>query len=460
MDQITDTQKVGHSRAKAAGETVLDFDRKDFRALDRIPDQIADLPDLAWLDLDNTKVAELTPLASLTALLAIRLDNTQVADLTPLAHLTALQELGFDYTQVADLTPLANLSALRKLWLDYTRVADLRPIRDLTKLGTEDDTGLDFKGTPFAEATEDTRRLAAIKDRQERTRETLAFLKTLPPWPEPLPWEIEKLEKQVATDTPAPPPEQDPSLPLIWGPQGFGFMAAHLDLDPLTAEALAELRDLLDALIRQSGNSHEDLHRLATEMRERCELQDGKLNALRLHMSFQKLERLHAGREGRERRLDDEIVTTLEGILLTAPGATLGDPQVATLIARQDANRATPAAPIDTARAEAVLDAVTEPEAPFDDEVKETAETANAHGPDDRITATRGILARNVVVAVGRRLALILTSPSEIAASGIIIGWVYTHRAALQAHAMTLGTDAGVWFTRVLQELGRIAPPL
>ena len=196
------------ARVKAAGETVLDLSGEAFRALDRIPDRIAELPGLVLLDFDKTQVADLTPLAPLTALKGLGLDNTQVAELSPIADLVTLEGLGLDNTEVTDLSPIVNLTALKVLELNYTRVTDLRPIRDLPLPGPEKFTGLYFTGTPFAEATEETRRLAAIEAPQERTRETLAFLKTLPPWPEPLPWESQ------AEDKPAPEPEPEPELEI------------------------------------------------------------------------------------------------------------------------------------------------------------------------------------------------------------------------------------------------------
>jgi len=160
---------------------------------------------LLWLD--RAKVTDLTPLSPLTALQSLWLDRTKVTDLTPLSPLTTLQALHLDGTPVTDLTPLAPLTALHSLYLDNTKVTDLRPIRDLPRLGAEPHSGLDFAGTPFANATDETRRLAAIGDSQQRTRETLAFLKTLPPPPAPLPWEVVEGPDQETE------PEVGPAIP-------------------------------------------------------------------------------------------------------------------------------------------------------------------------------------------------------------------------------------------------------
>ena len=55
-------------RVRAAGGTTLRFDRKEFRALDRIPDNLRSLPGLTDLDLTQTAVADLSPLHGLTGL--------------------------------------------------------------------------------------------------------------------------------------------------------------------------------------------------------------------------------------------------------------------------------------------------------------------------------------------------------------------------------------------------------
>ncbi|MCA3474074.1 MAG: hypothetical protein IOC97_08195 [Rhodobacter sp.] len=260
-------------RVKRAGETTLDLRDKRYRALDRIPQDIATLSSLKTLRLDRTAVSDLAPLAALTALQRLDLNQTAVSDLAPLAALTAVEGLGLNetavsdlaplaaltalrvldltHTAVSDLAPLATLTALQALWLDQTavsdlaplaalttlgaltlnqtavsdlaplagltamrtltlnqtvvsdlaplaalselkhlalvgcQVADLRPIRGLAKLGTNGPPGLIFQDTPAIRADGTLARLAGITDSEDRARETLAYLNTLPPWPEP-----------------------------------------------------------------------------------------------------------------------------------------------------------------------------------------------------------------------------------------------------------------------------------
>jgi hypothetical protein len=94
------------------------------------------LTHVTTLDLSNTKVSDLSPLAGLTKLSTLNLSNTQVSDLSPLAGLTELAEIGLSGTQVSDLSPLAGLTTLSTLYLDGTQVSDLSPLAGLTTLST------------------------------------------------------------------------------------------------------------------------------------------------------------------------------------------------------------------------------------------------------------------------------------------------------------------------------------
>jgi Leucine-rich repeat (LRR) protein len=188
------------------------------------------LTGLQDLRLDNTRVNDLTPLAALTSLQTLLLSQTDVTDIAPLAALTGLQTLTLSQTQVSDIAPLAALTGLRTLFISETPISDvgplaalirlqhlrlfqatvtdlipltaltdlqdlslsgsavrdLRPLLPLTRLGTHGIPGLTFDDTPATRADATLHELSQIEDPQERTEKTLAYLATLPPWPEPL----------------------------------------------------------------------------------------------------------------------------------------------------------------------------------------------------------------------------------------------------------------------------------
>ena len=122
------------AEAKASGAERVSFDEEACRELTRIPPQIADLFEVWQIDLDHTKIADLSPLSTINQLWVLSLDDTLVADLTPLAKMITLRFLSLDDTQVADLEPLVAMTEMRSLWLDSTHVSDLTPLSAMSKM--------------------------------------------------------------------------------------------------------------------------------------------------------------------------------------------------------------------------------------------------------------------------------------------------------------------------------------
>lgn len=197
--------------AKAAAEnsTMLDL-RID--GLATLPPEIANLTTLKLLDLIDTKVNDIAPIANLTALKRLNLNGSQVSDITPIANLKTLNTLDLSGTQVCDITPLAELTELKILYLIGTQVDNITPIANLTALEILQisDTGIHdlrlilnfpslqknnflngiyFKRSKACEHDPNLARLADISENQERAQKTFDYLRTLPQWPAPLPWE-------------------------------------------------------------------------------------------------------------------------------------------------------------------------------------------------------------------------------------------------------------------------------
>jgi Leucine-rich repeat (LRR) protein len=142
---------------------------------------LSQLTALQELSLVQTAVTDLSPLTQLTALRLIVLSQTFVSDLAPLARLTGLIEVRLDQTKVCDISPLAGLTSLEGIDLDDSMVVDLRPLLRLKKIRTGAFGGLTFRNTPATAKDSSLARLAEISDNATRGRQTLAYLKTLPP---------------------------------------------------------------------------------------------------------------------------------------------------------------------------------------------------------------------------------------------------------------------------------------
>ncbi len=76
------------------------------------------------VNLDNTRVSDLSPLAEFKFLYSLRLENSPVRDLSPVAELKNLRLLYLKNTQVSDLSPLTELKNLQWISLENTQVSD------------------------------------------------------------------------------------------------------------------------------------------------------------------------------------------------------------------------------------------------------------------------------------------------------------------------------------------------
>ncbi|MEP5762335.1 MAG: leucine-rich repeat domain-containing protein [Litoreibacter sp.] len=409
---------------------------------------LQEMTNLRSLEFNGTQVNDLTPLQAMINLQLLSLRDTQVSDLAPLQEMIKLQELCLNGTRVNDLAPLRETTNLQFLSLNGTLVNDLRPIARLKPPKTNGSTkGIHCLDTPAIKRDALLAELAQITSNRERTVKILDYLRSLPPWPDPYMPETAPTESAPKQDGDVPiPPEQDPALPLIWGTQGFSFFADSIDSDPITQAALDDLRDLLDDL-RRKGNQHDDLYRIAVELQDRSEGEISDLNMVKLHLSYQKLRRLHGGHASRQDAFDDETLTSIESVFDVLPGVTLADDNVRVLIERQEAERAAGLPPAQDSAAIKLLQSVQEPDAPFTPEVKGVAAEVVKPDIDDRLTGTRGIMSRNVVIGVFKFVGL-------AAAGGAIGGpvgtFMYNNGPDLLALAATMGDDAFIWAQSIM----------
>jgi Leucine-rich repeat (LRR) protein len=95
---------------------------------------LAGLVRLAHLNLYKTSVADLSPLAGLTALGSLNVSKTRVASVAPLAGLTALTQLYAERSKLANLSGVEGMSALETLYIEATKVRDLAPLAGLSAL--------------------------------------------------------------------------------------------------------------------------------------------------------------------------------------------------------------------------------------------------------------------------------------------------------------------------------------
>lgn len=162
-EEAYEAAKAEIARVKAEGVTRLELSGRDYRALEKLPPEIAQLRKLRSLSIVGTAVS----------------------DLLPIAELFELRTLFLNDSAVSELSPLANLKRIEVLTLDGSRVVDLRPIIGLKKLENGSFPGLSFRNTKATAFYPKLAELAEIEDHASRAQKTFAYLRRLPQWPEP-----------------------------------------------------------------------------------------------------------------------------------------------------------------------------------------------------------------------------------------------------------------------------------
>ena len=101
---------------------------------------LAGLIQLEFLSIQNLRapnqISDLTPIAGLIQLDYLGIWDNEISDLTPLTGLTQLSYLSIGDNQISDITPLAGLTQLIHLAIGNNQISDITPLTQLTKLQT------------------------------------------------------------------------------------------------------------------------------------------------------------------------------------------------------------------------------------------------------------------------------------------------------------------------------------
>lgn len=241
------------------GGTQIDLDTEAFRSLTHIPLEIINVKGLGHLNLNWTKVRDLSPIRDLTGLQSLWLDQTGVSDLSPIRDLTGLKVLLLTQTGVSDLSPIRDLAGLQSVWFSQTGVIDIRHLINMDKLGDGPLGGLWFDGTPAVQYDRELARLAEIDDHTQRAKKTIAYLKTLPPWPKPLPWLANVGSPSPQTPNPRPPRQEPPLTRATAAPKTpakhVKFLLSQPRLTQFTAKEVAGQIRLALKDVKRATNS-------------------------------------------------------------------------------------------------------------------------------------------------------------------------------------------------------------
>ncbi len=407
---------------------------------------LASLARLSGLGLNDTRVHDLSPLADHTQLTALALDNAPVADLGPIAGLTNLTGLWINGTKVTDLSALSGLENLRELWLSSTLAQDLRPIRSLKRLvQSPTSNGLRFDDCTAACLDPTIARIAQIPDPRERAERLFQHLDG---WTQPLPDPDPMIEAEIEDDrieVPATTPsaaEQEERVKQI----------AH--------EAL---QDKAARLAQKAGNQHFNLAERARMVVEQVEPPLRQVDLLRLHLAVDDLQGMaDLGRDSEDADpFPPEVAILLGDVLRTAPGLTLGNPDVDLLVERANRRRTSP--PVPEAELEAqdeMSHAVASDPMAIGDRLRMLEQiVAGSDSAEDREvqkSANRSVLWR-IASVCAQGGAIVATNVVAAALAPPILIWLQAHAGTLLAAAQTYGPVFLAWFVLCVGPLPQFA---
>lgn len=119
--------------AEIAGKGPNSLDLTDLQALRRLPRNIGEA-DLVNLTLRGTDIEDISGVEALPNLERLDMNLTRVRDLTPLANHPSLELVYMHGVWARDLSPLATIPTLERLDIGRTQVATLEPVTRIPRL--------------------------------------------------------------------------------------------------------------------------------------------------------------------------------------------------------------------------------------------------------------------------------------------------------------------------------------
>ncbi|WP_146343828.1 leucine-rich repeat domain-containing protein [Phaeobacter marinintestinus] len=443
------------------------------QSLGLINTQISDISPLRGLTavqtlgLNSTQVSDISPLQGLTALQILSLSSTQVSDISPLQGLTALQTLDFTSTQVSDISPLQGLTALQDLYLSRTQIVDLRPLRDLsfdiqTKLGVSglqikrSVSGLSFQDTPATRADPELARLSEIKEDNNRTQQTLAYLRSLPAPPAPLPWQV----PDVALEDRLPDPPAPDAVPRIrWTGDQIDVdhtLLSEQDItDPIKRRMFDRLQKTLEDL-KRIGNRHPEVAGPARRLGDACANGFESADLLDIHIEVATLTDIVASNDARSdaERIDEEDLDIIRKTTRLGPPLTLGNPDV-DLFEQRNADYANLRRPETVPHAERLVAEALDKDAPMTPRAHELIQRAANADDESRLASYRSSLVKNNLLRGVGFVAATMTAGylGQFGVEGATwsLEFFVAHKDAIITVAASWGDQGYVWAADMIQ---------
>ncbi|NBB98993.1 MAG: hypothetical protein GVY34_12665 [Alphaproteobacteria bacterium] len=414
---------------------------------------------LEVLDLSSTQITDISPLSALSNLRELDLSKTQVINIDAISGMEKLLSLYLEETNIVEITPLSFLEKLLELRLDGSKVVDLRPIAQLPNLESEYSFGVSFLDTSATLLDPHIARFANIKNHTDRTRQTLAYLRSLPPWPEPYTPAATpdgSPPKPIGGVPDAPPPDRMPRL-LLTPDHRIDLdpvLPTDVELaDPIRKRLYERLPKALDGLLRYS-NRYPELDSPARALRDMIASPFEEADFLMMHLEIDALTDVKDGQASLSDadKLDVDCLTALAGVLRIAPPITMGHPDI-DLLEERGREYQRSRIPESVADAESHIARGLENHELATARTQEFARRTALAGPTGRVAEIRRGFSKNTIL-----IMFFIADQATDAALGHVFGsatvsaaqFLLLHKDAILATAPTWGHSGFAWTQYVM----------
>ncbi|MEP6067234.1 MAG: hypothetical protein ABJ246_15450, partial [Paracoccaceae bacterium] len=299
--------------------------------------------------------------------------------------------------------------------------------------------------------------LSKIPNSIERTKRTQAYLRSLPPYPEPLPW----LARGTPNRNTLPPkePTPPPAPVLVLTPKQKIDLAPSIptddDLtDPIKERLYAQLPDATQRLVR-AGNQFPQIAGVANALRDLTAVPFSEANILNIHLQLAVLTDVLAFDPDQPvaERLDADCKAAVVAVVRLLPPITMGHPDIDLLEQRNAEYARSKRAATVVEGERRVAGGLAEDENVATDQARAAAEIVAAAGDTGRVADFRTDFSRRIVmqlsIVVGALEGAVIGFVPGIAV-GHAVNFLWLHRDAIMAMAVGWGESGWAWADYIL----------
>jgi len=419
---------------------------------------LAKMKSLRILRLKGCPIKDFSPLWDMPELTSLDLSNTTFSNLAPVARMANLELLDISNTEVLSLEDISDLAKLQRIRITKTDIADLRPIMNLPfdKSGTL--TGLSYRGSVAASILE--REFEKFSDAyivaKDQAKELKTFLRSLPPYPEPLPWDV------VPSRPDTPPTDPIPRILIASERVDLDHSTATGDdqNDPIKKRLYARLPDEAKSLTRHT-NRYPEADGPARALSKHVDVPFEEADMLDIHLEIAALTDLVAldATKPDAEQMDADCIAAINAVTRIGVPITMDNPDVLLFEKRSVEYARTRRAKAQADAEAAITAGLAKDKDLATQRARDTSELISTAPADGRVADYRSSFTRNVVIAAATIMgALGDAAIGHVSGAAVTTAaeFILLHQQAILSTAPSWGESGFAWAQYVINRAQQI----